>query len=120
MASIVLSSCSEGAKTEIEYIPPEVERYENPIEIEGQWGASAATGPDGQYGIGDPFVMKMLIDLKTIGQLSKGSYCKIGVFVSNDKNRWYRLGSLRKGHSSITGSSISRRWGILTRYPALE
>ena len=45
---------------------------------------------------GDPFVMKMLIDLKTIGQLSTGSYCKIGVFVSNDKNRWYRLGSLRK------------------------
>lgn len=45
---------------------------------------------------GDPFVMKMLIDLKTIGQLSKGSYCKIGVFVSNDKNTWYRLGSLRK------------------------
>ena len=45
---------------------------------------------------GDPFIMKMLIDLKTIGQLSKGSYCKIGVFVSNDKNTWYRLGSLRK------------------------
>lgn len=45
---------------------------------------------------GDPFIMKMLIDLKTIGQLSTGSYCKIGVFVSNDKNRWYRLGSLRK------------------------
>lgn len=43
---------------EIEYTPEETVRYKNAIEIDGQWGASAATGEDGQYGIGDPFVMR--------------------------------------------------------------
>lgn len=58
MASIPLASCKNQPKEEIGYTPPEVERYENHIEIGGQWGASAATGADGQYGIGDPFVMR--------------------------------------------------------------
>lgn len=43
---------------EIDYVLPQPERYKNHIEIDGQWGASAATGEDGQYGIGDPFVMR--------------------------------------------------------------
>ncbi len=43
---------------EIAYKPEEPNRYSNAIEIEGQWGASAATGENGQYGIGDPFVMR--------------------------------------------------------------
>ena len=87
LASIVLSSCSEGAKTEIEYIPPEVERYENPIEIEGQWGASAATGPDGQYGIGDPFVMRF--NGKYYLYPSTSDPCSgIKVFESDDLVHW--------------------------------
>ena len=61
MALIINGGCSgKDAQRgkEIEYVPVEGERYQNCIEIEGQWGASAATGPDGQYGIGDPFVMR--------------------------------------------------------------
>ena len=58
LAALPLSSCKDGRGKETEYLPPEVERYENHIEIDGQWGASAATGADGQYGIGDPFVMR--------------------------------------------------------------
>ncbi len=57
-AAAAFTGCSAEKKEEIAYVPPEVGRYENPIEIEGQWGASDATGPDGQYGIGDPFVMR--------------------------------------------------------------
>ena len=55
------TGCSDGKTDrgeEIEYLPVETERYENHIEIEGQWGSSAATGPEGEYGIGDPFVMR--------------------------------------------------------------
>ena len=58
ISSMMLTSCSDKERPEIEYIPSEPERYENPIEIEGQWGASVNTGEDGQYGIGDPFVMR--------------------------------------------------------------
>lgn len=56
MAVLPLSSCTNNE--EIPYTPEAVDRYENHIEIDGQWGASAATGPNGQYGIGDPFVMR--------------------------------------------------------------
>lgn len=52
------TSCAEKRAEEIAYIPPEVERYENHIEIDGQWGANGSTGENGQYGIGDPFVMR--------------------------------------------------------------
>lgn len=58
MATLSLASCARQAEEEIPYTPPEAERYSNHIEIDGQWGASAATGADGQYGIGDPFVMR--------------------------------------------------------------
>ncbi len=57
MAAAVLGGCA-AKREEIAYVPPERERYENCIEIEGQWGESAATGHGGQYGIGDPFVMR--------------------------------------------------------------
>lgn len=57
MATIMMTSaCSDSE--EIAYVAPEFETYENCIEIEGQWGSSRATGPNGQYGIGDPFVMR--------------------------------------------------------------
>ncbi len=43
---------------EIEYTPQDGERYQNHIEIDGQW-ANSAYMPDGStYGIGDPFVMR--------------------------------------------------------------
>ena len=57
MATLPFAACA-NQKTEITYTPPQVERYQNHIEIDGQWGASNATGPNGQYGIGDPFVMR--------------------------------------------------------------
>lgn len=57
MATMIFTSACSDAN-EIPYIAPEFETYENCIEIEGQWGSSAATGPNGQYGIGDPFVMR--------------------------------------------------------------
>lgn len=57
LCTVSLAGCA-GKQSEIEYIPPTAERYENHMEIEGQWGASAATGANGQYGIGDPFVMR--------------------------------------------------------------
>lgn len=53
-----LGRCTEKRPQEIPYIPQDGQRYENHMEIKGQWGASFATGPDGQYGIGDPFVMR--------------------------------------------------------------
>ena len=52
-----LSGCA-GGRQEIGYEPPKVERYTNHIEIDGQWGANGATGANGQYGVGDPFVMR--------------------------------------------------------------
>ncbi len=58
MSVFPFASCADGRAEEIAYVPPEVERYENHIEIEGQWGASVNTGEDGAYGIGDPFVLR--------------------------------------------------------------
>lgn len=56
LMTAALSGCAGGG--EIGYEPPEVERYSNHIEIDGQWGANGATGANGQYGVGDPFVMR--------------------------------------------------------------
>lgn len=86
-AVLVLSGCSAEKKKEIEYEAPEVERYENPIEIEGQWGASNATGPDGQYGIGDPFVLRF--NGKYYLYPSTSDPCDgIKVFESDDLVHW--------------------------------
>ena len=48
MTAIPLTACSGNQKDEIEYVAPEVERYQNHIEIEGQWGESINTGEGGQ------------------------------------------------------------------------
>lgn len=81
------SGCSAGRQGEIEYIPPETERYENCMEIEGQWGANPATGPDGQYGIGDPFVMRY--NGKYYLYPSTSDPCDgIKVFESDDMIHW--------------------------------
>ena len=42
---------------EIEYVFSQSETYRNGRDIEGQWGSGMYTG-DGQYGIGDPFVLR--------------------------------------------------------------
>ena len=47
--------------------------------------------------LGDPFALKMLCDLRTLGQrTTAGSKIRIAVFASNDRERWYRLPSLRQ------------------------
>ena len=90
MALVVLPGCSAKEK-EIEYQIPEVERYENPIEIEGQWGANPATGEDGQYGIGDPFVMRF--NGKYYLYPSTSDPCAgIKVFESDDLIHWKDCG----------------------------
>ena len=72
---------------EIEYTPEEPVRYQNAIEIDGQWGASDATGKDGQYGIGDPFVMRF--NGKYYLYPSTSDPCDgIKVFESDDLVHW--------------------------------
>ena len=47
--------------------------------------------------LGDPFALKMLCDLRTLGQrTTAGSKIRIAVFASNDREQWYRLPSLRQ------------------------
>lgn len=76
-----------GAGREIEYVPPQPERYENHIEIDGQWGESGATGQGGQYGIGDPFVMRF--NGKYYLYPSTSDPCDgIKVFESDDLIHW--------------------------------
>ncbi len=84
--ALPLAGCG-GEKSEIEYVPPEVGRYENHIEIEGQWGESGATGAGGQYGIGDPFVMRF--NGKYYLYPSTSDPCDgIKVFESDDLVHW--------------------------------
>ena len=95
MAAVLIGAIGFAAcsfeKKETEYLPPQVERYENPIEIEGQWGASAATGEDGQYGIGDPFVMRF--NGKYYLYPSTSDPCSgIKVFESDDLIDWKDCG----------------------------
>ena len=47
--------------------------------------------------LGDPFALKMLCDLRTLGQrTTTASKIRIAVFASNDREQWYRLPSLRQ------------------------
>ncbi len=48
------SAMNEGEES---YVFADTETYKNHIEVEGQWGQSEYTG-GGEYGIGDPFVMR--------------------------------------------------------------
>ena len=87
MTAIPLTACSGNQKDEIEYVAPEVERYQNHIEIEGQWGESIHTGEGGQYGIGDPFVMRY--NGKYYLYPSTSDPCSgIKVFESDDLVHW--------------------------------
>ncbi len=72
---------------EIEYKPEEPSRYSNAIEIDGQWGSSVNTGENGQYGIGDPFVMRY--NGKYYMYPSTSDPCNgIKVFESDDLVNW--------------------------------
>lgn len=74
-------------KGEQEYAFPARESYENDIEIEGQWGANPYTGADGQYGIGDPFVLRFDGKYYLYPSTSDGN-CGIKVFESEDLVHW--------------------------------
>lgn len=90
-AGLALAGCSGNVGEEIEYVPPQTERYTNHMEIEGQWGANAATGEDGQYGIGDPFVMRW--NGKYYLYPSTSDPCDgIKVFESEDLIHWQDMG----------------------------
>ncbi len=87
----MFSGCTEKRSEEITYTPQDGQRYENCIEIDGQWGASLATGPDGQYGIGDPFVMRF--NGKYYLYPSTSDPCDgIKVFQSEDLINWTDMG----------------------------
>ncbi len=98
------SSCAGRGADEIEYIPPEAERYENHIEIDGQWGSSNATGADGQYGIGDPFVMRF--NGKYYLYPSTSDPCDgIKVFESDDLVHWqYRGFAVPESEKTVHGA----------------
>lgn len=89
---------------EIEYKPTEPIRYSNAIEIEGQWGASAATGENGQYGIGDPFVMRY--NGKYYMYPSTSDPCDgIKVFESTDLVNWtYKGFAVAESESTSHGA----------------
>ena len=89
---------------EIEVNPTVGERYQNHIEIEGQWGSSAATGADGQYGIGDPFVMRY--NGKYYLYPSTSDPCDgIKVFESDDMVNWtYKGFAVSESERTVHGA----------------
>ncbi len=87
MTALPLTACSGQKRDEIEYVPQEPERYQNHIEIEGQWGESVYTGAGGQYGVGDPFVMRF--NGKYYLYPSTSDPCSgVKVFESDDLVHW--------------------------------
>ncbi len=56
---VLLTCCMTEKRKEILYTPDDSgARYQNPIEIDGQWANSAWMAEGSTYGIGDPFVMR--------------------------------------------------------------
>lgn len=102
MAIFPFASCKNAE--EIPYTPPTVDRYENHIEIEGQWGASVNTGADGQYGIGDPFVMRY--NGKYYLYPSTSDPCDgIRVFESEDLVHWtYKGYAVSESEKTVHGA----------------
>ena len=59
MMTSELTGCMINRSKEIEYIPiADGDRYQNAMEIDGQWANSAYMPEGSEYGIGDPFVMR--------------------------------------------------------------
>ena len=78
--------------------------YKNHIEIEGQWGASQHTGANGQYGIGDPFVMRY--NGKYYMYPSTSDPCDgIKVFESSDLVNWeYKGFAVAESEPTVHGA----------------
>ena len=107
---ITLLGCSACNKDsfergkEIEVNPVVKERYENEMEIEGQWGANPWTGENGQYGIGDPFVMRY--NGKYYLYPSTSDPCDgIKVFESDDMVHWtYKGFAVAESEPTVHGA----------------
>lgn len=56
--SIVKINTNPLDKGEIQYTFPKLATYKNNLELANQWGSGKYTGTKGQYGIGDPFVLR--------------------------------------------------------------
>lgn len=105
MAATSLTGCSLGAdyetamnKDEEAFVFEETETYKNHIEVEGQWGQTPYTG-DGEYGIGDPFVMRYdgkyyMYPSSAIGE---GVEKAIKVYESEDLINWTYKGLAATG-----------------------
>lgn len=76
---------------EIEYTPKTYDKtYANSFELEGQWGQFNATTP-GEYGIGDPFVMRWNGKYYLYPSTSD-NYTGVKVFESDDLINWIYKG----------------------------
>ncbi len=99
-------ACNNNKKRgeEIAYQIPTFKTYKNHIEIEGQWGASRYTGENGQYGIGDPFVMRY--NGKYYMYPSTSDPCDgIKVFESEDLVNWtYKGFAVAESEPTVHGA----------------
>ncbi len=108
MATVMMVSgagCVEQRGEEISYVPPtNIERYENHMELDGQWGSSNNTGANGQYGIGDPFVMRY--NGKYYLYPSTSDPCDgIKVFESDDMVNWtYKGFAVAEEETTVHGA----------------
>ncbi|MBQ8802940.1 MAG: family 43 glycosylhydrolase [Tyzzerella sp.] len=89
------AALNEGEET---YTFAETETYKNHIEIEGQWGQTPYTG-SGDYGIGDPFVMRFdgkyyMYPSSAIGD---GIEAAVKVYESEDLVNWTYKGVAASG-----------------------
>ena len=83
---------------EEKYTFAETETYKNHIEVEGQWGQTPYTG-GGEYGIGDPFVMRFngkyyMYPSSAIGD---GMESAVKVYESEDLINWTYKGNAATG-----------------------
>lgn len=105
MTATSLAGCGTKAdytaalnKGEETYVFADTETYKNHIEIEGQWGQTPYTG-SGDYGIGDPFVMRFdgkyyMYPSSAIGD---GIEAAVKVYESEDLVNWTYKGVAASG-----------------------
>lgn len=74
---------------ELEYVFAQTDTYHNGADIEGQWGSGLYTG-DGEYGIGDPFVLRYdgRYYMYPSSDWSVGEEQGVKVFSSDDLVNW--------------------------------
>jgi len=105
--SMLSASCGmaqAGWKTpmnekETAYAFPQKETYTNHLELDGQWGSGKYTG-EGQYGIGDPFVMRFdgRYYLYPSSAEKNGEEQGVKVFESEDLVHWTYKGFAATGN----------------------